>query len=100
MKDGVATSVDNTTVLAAREAGIDVRANVRHIDEPLTNAEKLRFTEEDRVPSTWGEVIQIRLDKQKGTYYEGTYLEGTFSEVFPHGSIYDPIVDKGANTTD
>ena len=36
MPDGKLTSMDNTRITAAREAGIDVRATVRSFDEVLT----------------------------------------------------------------
>lgn len=35
MRDGALTSMDNTRVLAAHEAGINVRANIRFFDEAL-----------------------------------------------------------------
>ena len=36
MPDGMPTSMDNTRILAAREAGVEVKANVRSFDELLT----------------------------------------------------------------
>lgn len=90
MKDGVGTSIDNTRVLAAREAGIDVKAHIRAYDEPLTDDEMLRFTRESLpIPTTWGEAVEIRLRGQTGQY-----SKGTFFQTFPHGSIYDPKVIK------
>lgn len=38
MPDGKLTSMDNTRIAAAREAGIDVKASVRGFDDPLTPA--------------------------------------------------------------
>jgi filamentous hemagglutinin len=38
MPDGKLTSMDNTRIAAAREAGIDVNASVRGFDDPLTSA--------------------------------------------------------------
>ncbi|TLP58288.1 hypothetical protein FEM01_16550 [Pseudomonas mosselii] len=35
MPDGKLTSMDNTRIAAAREAGIDVKATVRGFDDPL-----------------------------------------------------------------
>ena len=35
MPDGKITTIDNTRVAAAREAGIDVKANVRKYSDPL-----------------------------------------------------------------
>ena len=88
MHDGVGTSINNTRVLAARQAVIDVQARVRAFDEPLTNAEKLRFTRDGGgVPNTWGEATQMRIQAQ-----EGMYSKGTFSQTFPNGSLYDPKV--------
>lgn len=88
MKDGVATSVDNTRVLAARNADIKVEAQVRGYDEKLTKDEIRRFTEDGfPIPKTWGDAVTVRLGKQNGSYSQGTFLQ-----TFPNGSIFDPKI--------
>ncbi len=54
MNDGGLTSIDNTGVLAAHEAGIDVVANVHKFDDPLPSNLVERFTTKNGTPSTWG----------------------------------------------
>lgn len=81
MPDGVHTSMDNTRALAARKAGINVKAHVRFADEMLNPAEIRRFTVKGHnTPKTWGDAINIRIQKQTGG----------FGERFPNGSLYDP----------
>lgn len=43
MPDGAPTSMDNRRLLAAREAGIPIEANVRNASDPLTPAQVDRF---------------------------------------------------------
>ena len=50
MPDGKLTSMDNTRIVAAREAGIDVQANVSAYDSKLTKDELGRFTKGSQVP--------------------------------------------------
>lgn len=64
MQDGRLTSIDNTRIRAAREAGIDVQANVRAFDSPLTASEIGRFTKGIQIPSTWGDAVTIRINSQ------------------------------------
>ena len=86
MPDGGITSMDNTRILAARRAGIDIHARVRSLNEELTPGEVMRFTRTNSPePATWGEAIQYRIDGQEGEYYRGS-----FWQVFPRGSLYDP----------
>ncbi|MDE1705793.1 hemagglutinin repeat-containing protein [Acinetobacter nosocomialis] len=87
MPNGSATSMDNTRILAAREAGIDVKAKVRDFNTPLTSLEKDRFKSGNVVPKTWGEAIKLRVEKQ-GQFEKGWEIK------FPYGSIYDPKVTK------
>ena len=90
MPNGTATSMDNTRILAAREAGANVQAKVRDFNTPLTSAEKDRFTSGNKVPNTWGEAIKLRVERQgsqKG-------VPENWSIEFPYGSIYDPKVIK------
>ncbi|WNJ95673.1 ParB/Srx family N-terminal domain-containing protein [Vibrio ruber] len=78
MPDGKFTSMDNTRIRAAREAGIDVEANVRDFNEPLTQEiQKARGWEDYK---TWGEAILARINKQSGG----------FSEDNPYGSSSNP----------
>ncbi|KAA0925445.1 filamentous hemagglutinin N-terminal domain-containing protein [Psychrobacter sp. ANT_H56B] len=90
MPDGAPTSVDNTRILAAREAGVKVEANVHNYSDPipLERAENLIF--EGKVPSTWGEAIELRVKKQ--ATQRGVSKE--WPDTFPNGSIYDPEVMK------
>jgi hypothetical protein len=68
MPDGQLTSLDNTRIVAAREAGIDVKANIRAFDEPLSAAEITRFTKNGKVPSTWGDAVNVRIASQSGKF--------------------------------
>ena len=90
MPNGTATSMDNTRILAAREAGIDVQARVRDYNSPLTLEESRRFKENGVTPSTWGEVIKLRVEKQ-GTQ-KGVPTD--WPAQFPYGSLYDPKIIK------
>ena len=64
MPDGMPTSMDNTRILAAREAGVEVKANVRSFDELLTPEMKQARGWQDY--DTWGEAIAARINKQSG----------------------------------
>ena len=68
MPDGGLTSIDNTRISAAREAGIDVQANVHTFDAPLTADEIGRFTKGSQVPATWGDAVTIRINSQSGGF--------------------------------
>ncbi|WP_288453981.1 VENN motif pre-toxin domain-containing protein, partial [uncultured Acinetobacter sp.] len=90
MPNGTATSMDNTRILAAREANIDVKAKVRDFNTPLTKAESERFKVNGKTPNTWGEAIKLRVEKQASQ--KGT--PDNWSIQFPYGSIFDPKVIK------
>ncbi|OHV54175.1 hypothetical protein [Photorhabdus khanii] len=80
MPDGKITSMDNTRISAAREAGIEVKATVRSFDEPLTpEMQKARNWEQYQ---TWGEAIQGRINNQSGK----------FSELNPYGAEQSPKI--------
>ncbi|SHI24935.1 filamentous hemagglutinin, partial [Sporobacter termitidis DSM 10068] len=81
MSDGILTSVDNTRVASAREAGIDVRANVHGYNDPLTPDQMSRFATKKGIPTTWGEAIKLRIDKQNSA----------FRNSFPAGSFDLPM---------
>lgn len=64
--------MDNTRVVAAREAGINDEANIHGYDESLPSQELIdRFTTPKGVPSTWGEAIELRVRKQKASFRNG-----------------------------
>jgi hypothetical protein len=80
MPDGRLTSMDNTRITAAREAGIDVRATVRNFDEPLTPQMQTARGWENH--STWGEAMLARIK-----------IQGTkFSTANPYGTMQSPRV--------
>ncbi|MBP1863487.1 hypothetical protein BD780_000810 [Clostridium tetanomorphum] len=65
MSDGKLTTIDNTRVVAAREAGIDAQAIIHDANELLPENLIDRFTTKKGVPKTWGEAIELRIGKQK-----------------------------------
>ncbi len=92
MPDGTLASIDNTRVLAARQARINVEANVRGFDEAITDpVRQLSLTEKGNVPDTWGDAALLRINKpiQNATY---PGMHPGWSVRFPYGSIYDPVV--------
>ena len=68
MPDGNLTTIDNTRVVAAREAGINVQANVHSFNDPLPKEFIERFTTKNGVPQTWGEAILLRIQNQSGKF--------------------------------
>ena len=68
MSDGKLTTIDNTRVVAAREAGIDVQAILHNANELLPESLIDRFTTKKGVPKTWGEAIELRIGKQKASF--------------------------------
>ncbi|ADW73646.1 filamentous hemagglutinin family outer membrane protein [Rahnella aceris] len=84
MPDGKLTSMDNTRIAAAREAGIDVKASVRGFDDPLTPA--IQEARGWQNFNTWGEAITGRINKQSGG----------FSTSNPYGSTEPPRISGGA----
>ena len=92
MPDGTLASIDNTRVLAARTANIDVQANVRGFDELITDpVRQFSLTEAGVVPDTWGDAALLRINKpiQNATYPN---MSPSWSTRFPYGSLYDPEV--------
>ncbi len=71
MPDGIYTTIDNTRVVSAREAGINVEANVHGYNDPLPSEYIERFTTKKGVPKTWGEAIELRVSKQKASFRNG-----------------------------
>jgi hypothetical protein len=79
MDDGKVTTIDNTRVTAAREAGIRVRARVHNFDEALPSDQVGRFKGN---PDTWGEAVKSRIGGQGGRW----------SNENPNGSYAPPEV--------
>ena len=80
MPDGKLTSIDNTRITAAREAGIDVQATIRSYNEPLTS--QIQANRGWQQYNTWGEAIQGRIQGQ-----------GTgFSTANPYGAQQSPRI--------
>jgi hypothetical protein len=79
MPDGDLTTIDNTRVLAARQAGIDVSANVHGFDEPLPPDMIGRFTTRTGALSTWGQAVSQRIGRQNSTL-RTTYPLGSWNE--------------------
>ena len=76
MSDGGLTAVDNTRVLAAHRAGVDVRATVHAADDALPANLVERFTTRAGVPRTWGDAIRLRIQKQ-GAAFRNRYPNGS-----------------------
>lgn len=77
MSDGKLTTVDNTRVLAAKNAGIDVQANIHAASDPIPADVAIRFTSKNgTIPKTWGEAVTNRINNQNSTY-RTTYPNGS-----------------------
>ena len=81
MPDGGLTAVDNTRVLAAHQAGIDVQATVHGFDDALPGQFVDCFTTpKGGAPSTWGDAIMNRIGSQNSgfrtTYPYGSPITG------------------------
>ena len=94
MPDKAPTSIDNTRILAAREAGVKVKANVHNFNDPIPKERAQSLIYNGHVPKTWGEAIQLRVQKQNGQ--KG--VPENWSEKFTNGSIYDVKVIKDVKT--
>ncbi|WP_425543455.1 DUF6531 domain-containing protein [Streptomyces luteireticuli] len=69
MPDGGLTTIDNTRVVAARHAGIDVKVRVHAFDEVLPNQQQIdRLTTPKGIPETWGDAVGLRIGKQSAKY--------------------------------
>lgn len=68
MPDGIYTTIDNTRVVSARKAGINVQANVHGYNDILPEEYIERFTTKKGVPATWGDAISLRVGKQKTAF--------------------------------
>jgi len=77
MPDSDLTTIDNTRVVAAHQAGIDVQAVIHGFDDPLPPEFIDRFTTpKGGVPSTWGGAILNRIGGQN-SLYRNTYPFGS-----------------------
>lgn len=90
MPDGAPTSVDNTRILAAREAGIKIDTNLRGYNEPISDDQARRFIYNGQVPKTWGEAVEFRVKKQS----QMPGVDKDWADRFPNGSIYDPKITR------
>ncbi len=70
MNDGKLTTLDNTRVVAAKVAGIEVKANVHNYSDPLPNEALMeRFsTRKGGTPKTWGQAVENRIGKQSSAF--------------------------------
>jgi len=68
MSDGGLTAIDNTRVLAASEAKINVQATIHEYNEALPSNLVERFTTKAGTPTTWGDAAELRIGKQKSGY--------------------------------
>lgn len=93
MPDGGLTTIDNTRLLAARQAGIEAKVKIHQYGSELPKQYIDRFYKPGKpVPKTWGEAITLRINDQPTPgYYRGL----DFSKEFPLGSLYDPVITKG-----
>jgi filamentous hemagglutinin len=80
MPDGKLTSMDNTRIAAAREAGIDVQATERSFNEVLTP--EIQNARGWTRYSTWGEAITARINSQSNN----------FGKINPYGSLLPPRI--------
>ncbi len=76
MSDGGLTTIDNTRVLAAHEAGINVKAIIHNVNDLLPKNLIERFTTKKGIPETWGDAIRLRIGKQNSGY-RNTYPYGS-----------------------
>jgi hypothetical protein len=69
MPDGTLTTIDNTRLLAANEAGINVQANIHAFDDVLPSSFVDRFTTpKGGVPATWGDAVLNRIGGQNAPF--------------------------------
>jgi hypothetical protein len=79
MSDGTLVTLDNTRVLAAHEAGIDVQAVFHEGSSSLPTEFIERFTTpRGGVPKTWADAVSNRVGNQNGP----------FRNTYPNGSPY------------
>jgi hypothetical protein len=65
MEDNIYTTVDNTRLMAAQKAGIDVQATAHNFDDLIPEEMAKRFMAKDgSLPKTWGEAVKNRIQNQ------------------------------------
>lgn len=77
MPDGSFTTLDNTRLVAAKQANIEVQAVVHSYQELLPEDLVDRFTTSQGEPKTWGDALSLRIGKQN-KQFRTTYPTGTF----------------------
>jgi hypothetical protein len=74
MSDGSFTTFDNTRLLAADRAGIDVQAVIHEAGETFPTG---RWTPRNEIqPSTWEDAVTTRIQQQNSAY-RNTYPTGS-----------------------
>ena len=68
MPDGKYTTLDNTRVVAANATGTQVQAKVHEYGDLLSKSEVFRFTTKKGIPKTWGEAVELRINKQRASF--------------------------------
>lgn len=77
MPDGSLVTIDNSRLLAAQQAGINVQARVHNYGDALPDSLAGRFTtSRGGAPSTWGEALHNRIGSQNSQYAQ-TYPNGS-----------------------
>lgn len=79
MRDGMASSIDNTRLLAAQKEGLEtINARLHAYDDPLPLEMPYRFENPNKpgeFATTWGEAIEFRINRQNAefrTQYSGS----------------------------
>ena len=74
MPDGKYTTIDNTRVYAAQQAGIDVVANVHEYSEKIIDRKRaIQLSRGRKVPQTWGEAVLNRIAGQNRAFRLNQY---------------------------
>ncbi|HEY5799836.1 MAG TPA: hypothetical protein VIT92_06430, partial [Burkholderiaceae bacterium] len=82
MPDGKLTSLDNTRILAASRAGIQIEARVFNHDDPLPNDPQYRArfpNKKDELPNTYGEAVSNRINNQAGAFRKAYPMGATIT---------------------
>jgi hypothetical protein len=92
MSDVGLTTVDNTRVLAANYAGIEVQATIHGFEEALPTEFAPRFLgPKGEFPSTWGGAVSNRIANQgaafRNAYPNGAPLTGWLGPWYEGGGI-------------
>jgi uncharacterized NAD-dependent epimerase/dehydratase family protein len=82
MVDGTLVTVDNTRVLAASRAGVNVKATVRAAEETVDLNRAITLKDRaGNTPNTWGQAVKNRISNQSKAYQEkypnGSYVTGS-----------------------